>query len=136
MSGSWTKGRDQFIPCETWSVNYEWYWGIAIWSCADTLDFRLRAEKMFCMKILLILRKFNDKTLRRKIFHPGRMYMYTLPPWTKRRETINEMGRNIPGGNFLGGNFLGGFSTGEFDGWKFSGWEFSRGRFPRTRQAI
>ena len=38
------------------------------------------------MKILLILPKFHEKTLRRpgyiKIFCPGRrMYIYTLPPF-------------------------------------------------------
>ena len=82
MSGSWTKGRDQFFPCETWSVNYEWYWEIAIWSCEDTLYSSPRAEKVFCIKILLILPKFHEKTLSRsgdiKIFCPGRMYMYSL----------------------------------------------------------
>ena len=41
---------------------------------------------MFCMKILLILPKFNEKILSHsrdiKIFRPGRrMYMYTLPPF-------------------------------------------------------
>ena len=84
MSGSWTKGRDKFFPWETWLVNYEWYWGIAIWSCADTLDFSFRAEKMFYVKILLILPKFHEKILSFsgdvKIFLLGRrMYMYTLP---------------------------------------------------------
>ena len=82
MSGSCTKRRDKFFPCETWSVDYESYSDIAIWSCTDTLYFTLRAEKMFCMKILLILAKFHEKTLIRsgdmKIFRPGRrMYMYT-----------------------------------------------------------
>ena len=38
-----------------------------------------------------------------KIFHPGRMYMCTLPPpiyvrSIKWKKTINEMGGNIPGG--------------------------------------
>ena len=44
----------------------------------------LRAKKMFCMKILLLLPKFHEKTLTLsgdiKIFRPGsRMYIYTLP---------------------------------------------------------
>ena len=85
-----------FIPCqeveqkegthffqETWSVNDEWYWDIAFWSCVDTLYFRVRAEKMFCMKILLILPKFHERTLSRswdiKIFRPERSeWMNTL----------------------------------------------------------
>ena len=133
-SGSWTKGRDQFFPCESWSVNYQWYWEIAIWSCADTLYFRLRAEKMFCMKILLILSKFHEKTLSRpgdiKIFVQGGGCTCTLSPIyrrnVKRRKTKNEMGGNIPCWNFLGGNFPGGgFSREEFDGWEFPRGEFS-----------
>ena len=79
-----------FFPCETWPLNYEWYWEMTIWSCADTLYFRIRTEKMFCLKILLILPKFHEKTLRRsgdiEIFRPGkRIYVYTLPhhSWTK-----------------------------------------------------
>ena len=35
-------------------------WEIAIWSCVDTLYFRLRAEKMFFKKILLVLSKFHE----------------------------------------------------------------------------
>ena len=58
-SWSWTKGRDQFFPSETWSVNHEWYWEIATWSCADTLDFRLRAEKIFSMNILFNIAKVS-----------------------------------------------------------------------------
>ena len=116
MSGSWTKERDRFFPCKTWSVNYEWYWETAIWSGIYTLYFRFRAEKMFCMKILLLLPKFHEKTLSRsediKIFCPGsRMYIYTLPTIygrsVKWRKTINEMGGNIPVGNFLRGNIKG-----------------------------
>ena len=66
---------------------------------------------MFCMKILLILPKFHEKTLSRsgdiKIFCPGRrMYMYTLPLFL--RKTVNEMGENIPGENFLGASLPGG----------------------------
>ena len=46
---------------------------------------RLGAEKMFFMKILLILPKLHEETLSRlrdiKIFCPGRMYIYLLPPF-------------------------------------------------------
>ena len=85
MSGSWKKGSDQCFPWETWSVNYEWYWETGTWSCVDTLYFRLGAEKMFFMKILLMLPKFHEKTLSSsgyiKIFCRGkRMYMYILSP--------------------------------------------------------
>ena len=114
MSGSWTKGRDHFFQCETWSLNYEWYWEIAIWSCTDTLYFRLRAEKMFYIKILLILPSLCEKTLscsgNIKIF-PSReedVQVHSPPIYgrsVKWRKTINEISRNIPGGNFLGGNF-------------------------------
>ena len=50
------------------------------------------------------------------------------------RKTINEVGRNIPGGNFLSKNspvgiFKGG---GEFDEWEFSWWEFPLGDFTTT----
>ena len=126
MSGSWTKGSDQFFPCETGSVNYEWYREIAIWSCADTLELKKygynladTAEKMFCMKILLILPKFHEKTLSRsgdiKIFLPGRkMYMYILsPPFME--EVLSEERQ---------------WNGWEYSRWYFSGWGFSRGKFP------
>ena len=52
-------------PSETWSVNYECYRKIEILSCADSLYFRLSAERRFVwMKILLILPKFHEKTLK------------------------------------------------------------------------
>ena len=78
------KKGNNFFQCETWSINYEWYWETAITSCADTLYFRFVAEKLFCMKILLILAQFQEKTLSRsgdiKSFFQGRrMYMYILP---------------------------------------------------------
>ena len=48
------------------------------------------------------MRTFN-RSVYIKIFHPGRMYMCTLPPpiyvrSIKWKKTINEMGGNIPGG--------------------------------------
>ena len=47
------------------------------------------------------------------------------------RKTINEVGRNIPGGNFLSKNSPVGIFKGEeqFDEWEFSWWEFSPGGF-------
>ena len=46
---------------------------------------QLRGEKVFCIQILLILPNFHEKTLSRsgdiKVFRPGRLYMYTLPPF-------------------------------------------------------
>ena len=80
------KESDHFLSCVTWSVNYEWYWEIAIWSCADTLYFMLRAEKVFFMKTLLTFPRFHEKTLSRpgdiKVSLPGRrMYLYNLPPF-------------------------------------------------------
>ena len=104
---------------------------------AQILYFRLKAEKMFCMKILLILLKFHEETLSRsgdmKTFPPGkRMYMYTLPPL--KEEVLNKerqlmkwvgilqveifQGGNIPGRSLLGGNLPGG--------------NFPGGNFPRT----
>ena len=95
------KGSDPFLPCGTWSVNYEWYGEIAIWSSADTLSFRLRAKKMFFMKFFLILPKIHEKTpyvpnfsfalgtrvvvLRGKIFQRGVWWVGTfrvgIIPW-------------------------------------------------------
>ena len=96
--------------------------------------FILRAEKIFFMKILLLLPKFHEKTLSRpgdiNIFRTGRMYMYTLPPFMDAvfsEETINEMSENIPYGNFVGRNFPGGYFPG---GGVFPGGIFPRGYFP------
>ena len=49
-----------------------------------------------------------------KIFHPGRMYMYTLRPVMDEvlsEEMVkedNKMGGNFPKGSLMGGNFSGG----------------------------
>ena len=49
-----------------------------------------------------------------KIFHPGRMYMYTLRPVMDevlREEMVkedNKLGGTIPGGNFPKGSLRGG----------------------------
>ena len=128
MSGSWTKGREQFFPCGTWSVNYEWYWQIAIWSCSDTLYFRFRAEKMFCMKIIAKFSWENSKLFwicqnfsfkEEDVHNLSSIYGWRV----KWRKIINEMGGNIPGGNFLGGIFPGEvFPEGSLMG----------GNFPRT----
>ena len=73
---------------------------------------------MFCMKILLILPKFHEKTLTAleisKFSVQEEDILYTLTPLliygksVQLRKTINEMGGNIPGGNVLGGIFPGG----------------------------
>ena len=88
--------------------------------------FILRAEKIFFMKILLLLPKFHEKTLSRpgdiKIFRTGRMYMYTLPPFmdavfSEERQLMKwvrifHMGilwvGIFPGDIFQGGVFPGG----------------------------
>ena len=83
MSGSWTKGSDQFFPCEFWSVNYEWHWEIAIWSCADILYFRLKnvLYENF-INIIKVSWEMSKRPGDIKIFRPGRrIYMYTLPPF-------------------------------------------------------
>ena len=112
------------FPCETWSVNYEWYWEIAIWSCADTLYCRLQAEKMFFYENFMNIGKVsweNSKAYWRYLdilsrvedvhIHSSPIYGHSVN-W---RKIINEMGGNIPGGNFpwgfpgrslMGGNFL------------------------------
>ena len=70
--------------------------GQQITSCIEKLHFdhvyilyilHLGLKKCFFMKTLLILPRLREKTLSRsgdiKIFRPGgRMYMYTLPPFT------------------------------------------------------
>ena len=80
----------------------------------------LGVKKCFFMKILLILPKFHEKTLSHpgdiKFFRPGRtsredVHVQSSPIYgrsVKWRNTINEIGGNIPRGNFLGGNFPGG----------------------------
>ena len=119
MPVSWTKRSDQFVPCETSSANNEWYWKIAIWSCADTLYFRLRDEKNFFVKILLLLPKFHEKTLSR----PGDINFFfqrggctsTLFPhlwtqcWVKKGNWYNgwEYSRlKFSGGDFQGGSLM------------------------------
>ena len=86
MSGSWTKGSDQFFPCESWSVNYEWHWEIGNWSCAGILYFRLNTEKNVLYGNFINIIKVSSEISKRpgdiKIFRPGRrIYMYTLPPF-------------------------------------------------------
>ena len=147
MSGSWTKGKDQFFLCETWSVNYEWYWEIAIWSCPDTLDFRLRAEEMFCMKILFNIAKVsweNSNLFWRHQNFSSReedvhVHSPLLPPFmnevlSEERQLMKWVGR-FQFGNFLGGNFPGGdFPRGSLMGENFPGGNFpgGGGNFPRT----
>ena len=90
------------------------------WSCADALHFTIRAQKIFFMKILLILPKFHRKTLKRpgdiNFFRPGRwMYMYTLPPFMdavlNEERQLMKWVRILQVGIFWVGNFrLGIFS--------------------------
>ena len=114
MSGSWTKGRDQFFACKTWSVNCDWYWEIAIWSCADILYFRLRGEKMFFSENFINMAtiswekskpswRYQNFFSREEDVHVPSSPIYGNS--VKWRKTINEMGGNIPGGNFPGANF-------------------------------
>ena len=74
---------------------------------------------MFCMKILLILLKFHEKTLSHSgdinFFLSRNGDMHVASP--RFMDKVFDMGGNIPGGNFLG----------EFGGWEFFGLEFSRG---------
>ena len=92
------KRKGQIFPMWNLSVNYEWYWESAIWSYADTLYSRRRAEKMFCMKILLILPTFHEKTFWR-FFVQGGGRTCTLP--------LTFMDEELwPGGNFLGGGIF------------------------------
>ena len=76
---------------------------------------RLRAEKVFRIQILLTLPNFYEETLSRsgdiKIFRPGRLYMYTLPPFmdevlSKERQLMKWVGI------FQMGIFRGEFSQG------------------------
>ena len=134
MSGSWTKGSDQFFLCETWSVNYERYWKIAVWSCRDTLYFRLMAEKMSWE---------NSKPSWRYLIFSSRevdAHVHSFPIYgcsIKWRKTINEMSGNIPGGSFLGGKFpRENFPGGILMGRNFPGGNFPGGNFPRTEKTI
>ena len=143
MSGSWTKGSDQFFLCETWSVNYERYWKIAIWSCRDTLYLRIMAEKMFLMKIHEEISWENSKPSWRYLIFSSReedAHVHSFPIYgcsIKWRKTINEMSGNIPGGSFLGGKFpRENFPGGILMGRNFSCGNFPEGNFPRTEKII
>ena len=117
----------------------EWYWEIEIWSWEDTLYSRLIAEKMFCIKILLILPKFHEKTLSPsgdiKTFWRYQNFLSReedvhvhSPPFID--EVLSEERQLIKWvGTFWVGIFRGEFSRGKFDGWEFFGWEFSRRKF-------
>ena len=136
MSGKWTKRSDQFFPCETCSVNYERHWKIAVWSCADALHFRLRAEKCYLWKFLLA--KFREKNLSHpediKSFCPRtQMYMYTLPLFidavlSKESQLMKWVGIFLVKIFWVGIFWRELFQGGVW--WLgFSGWEFFRGEF-------
>ena len=115
MSGSWTKGRDQFFPCETWSVNYEWYWKLQFDHAQILYILGLGLKKVWYQNFINIA-KFsweNSKpSWRYQNFSSMEedVHVHSPPIYgrsDKWRNTINEMDGNILGGNFWVGIFRG-----------------------------
>ena len=112
MRGGWTKGSDQFSLCETWSVNYEWYWEILYENFSN------------------IAKVLWENSKQSRIYQNVFLYYILLPfmdaVFSEERELMKWVGI------FQLGNFWVGILRGNVFSWGgVDGWEFFRGKFPR-----